>query len=259
MAWLTKNTIPRNSARFDDLISVRAACLSAFRMNDPLDMNTIEKGLSTKSDQELIAILENPTDWMASVLEFARSELLRRSIALEHIDDRIANNSKGKAQESAPASFFRWRIAATALWLLGILHGVFGAFSCWLASLASRGRIQYVSGGSPWSIQYANGGPSVKLAHLNVLAAGKNSLIAVLCIVGWYFMRRRTPTFVAAGTMNVVLGFFMSAGRWIHSVVRGPTHFDALEPLLFWPMFLYAIVYGFLESKTPSKMPPDSK
>ena len=59
----------------------------------------LAKSLSEKSDQELIAILENPADWMPPVVEFARSELAHRSISTEQITQTIDINAKQKADE----------------------------------------------------------------------------------------------------------------------------------------------------------------
>jgi len=56
----------------------------------------IAKDLSEKSNQELIAILENPSDWLPQIVEFARSELGRRLISTEQIDQTLAVNAKQK-------------------------------------------------------------------------------------------------------------------------------------------------------------------
>jgi hypothetical protein len=59
----------------------------------------IAKDLSEKSNQELISILENPADWVPQVIDFARSELTRRSVSVEQIDQRLAIDAKQKAEE----------------------------------------------------------------------------------------------------------------------------------------------------------------
>jgi hypothetical protein len=59
----------------------------------------LAKSLCEKSDQELIGILQNPADWMPEVADFARSELGRRSISTAQIDQKLAANTKHKAEE----------------------------------------------------------------------------------------------------------------------------------------------------------------
>jgi hypothetical protein len=217
--------------------------LAKHNMNEPFDMDEIQKGLSTKSDQELIGILESPADWMPSVLELTRSELRRRSISPEQIEDRVALVAKQKLEKPVSRSFFRWRSAAIALWLLGVVYGIVGVGNGWLAVKASRGEIQYVPGGGPGKIQPGSGRPDVKLAHGNFLSAEENAGIALLCIGAWYFMRRRTPPALAGGAMAVVFAFLISLQRWIFWADR--RHFDPWEPFLLWPFFFYALVYAY--------------
>ncbi len=92
-------------------------------MNDPLDHNAIEKGLSTKSDQELIAMLENPSDWMPFVLNLVRSELGRRSISPAQVDERIAIKAKQIAEDFQKRSTLPLTSWET-IWT--VLYGVIG-------------------------------------------------------------------------------------------------------------------------------------
>lgn len=89
----------------------------------------IAKSLSEKSDAELIAILENPTDWMPPVVEFVRSELARRSVSTAQIDQKLADDAKHDVEElqkrsTEPLSVWETFLAALyggGLGLLGLL------------------------------------------------------------------------------------------------------------------------------------------
>jgi hypothetical protein len=90
------------------------------------------KSLSEKSDQELIGILDTPADWRPEVVDFARSELGRRSISTEQIDQKLAENTKHKAEELqkrliVPLTF--WDIFFTAMY--GGALGLFGLLLLW--------------------------------------------------------------------------------------------------------------------------------
>jgi hypothetical protein len=93
----------------------------------------IAKSLSEKSDAELIAILENPTDWMPPVVEFARSELARRSVSTEQITQTIDINAKQKADELQQRSvqpLSTWDKFFTVLYggILGLIGLIFVGF-----------------------------------------------------------------------------------------------------------------------------------
>lgn len=95
--------------------------------SQPIDSDLV-KSLSEQSDQELIGILENPADWRPEVVEFARSELGRRSLSIENIDQTLAEKSKQRAEElqkraDVPLTF--WESVFTALYGAGL--GLLGA------------------------------------------------------------------------------------------------------------------------------------
>ncbi|MGA3284266.1 MAG: hypothetical protein ABSD57_07400 [Verrucomicrobiota bacterium] len=92
----------------------------------------LAKSLSEKSDQELIGILESPADWKPEVIDFARSELGRRSISTAQIDQKLADSTKQKAEEfqkrsTEPLSF--WETVFTALYGGGL--GLLGLIFVW--------------------------------------------------------------------------------------------------------------------------------
>jgi hypothetical protein len=134
--------------------------------------------------------------------------------------------------------FFRWRLVAIALWMLGALYGVTAAVDWWIWSLATRGAIN---------------NPSIfntrLSAHVYFHGGVADSLITILCIVGWYLMRRRTSRSFCIGACAVAFSFLITAHRWLHWEVIGPNDGDWIEPLLIWPFFLYVILYACLEIK----------
>jgi hypothetical protein len=88
-----------------------------------------EKSLSSKSDQQLIAILENPAEWMPSVLELTHLELARRSISPEQIAEGISTIAKQKAEEfqqrsTKPMTVWETFLAAFYGGILGLVIGL---------------------------------------------------------------------------------------------------------------------------------------
>ena len=135
-------------------------------------------------------------------------------------------------------SFFRWTPAAVALWLFGVVFGVIGILNIWLARLAARGALP----------DFGTEDLS-KEARIQLLGAAQNVGITALCILGWYLMRRRTPTTLLAGAVAVAAGLFISLNRWVHWQLAGTDQWPWIEPLVIWPFLLYAIVYGYRESR----------
>jgi hypothetical protein len=123
------------------------------------------------------------------------------------------------------------------LWLFGIFFAVFGFLNLWLAKLSLRGALPNSGGGGTGT------------THSLLRGAGENGLIAALCILGWYFLRRHTPTSLPAGTIAVAMALFITARRWLHWQLAGTNQLPWAEPLLVWPFLLYAIVYGYREGR----------
>ncbi len=135
-------------------------------------------------------------------------------------------------------SLFRWTPAAIALWLFGVVFGVIGILNIWLATLAARGALP----------DFGTEDPSKK-ARVQLVSAAENVGITALCILGWYWMRRRTPTTLLAGAVSVAVGLFITLNRWVYWQLAGTNQWPWLEPLLVWPFLVYAIVYGYRESR----------
>jgi hypothetical protein len=76
--------------------------------------------------------LDNPADWRSEVVDFARSELGRRSISTAQIDQKHAANAKQEAEELRKKSTERltfWETVISALYGGGL--GLFGLLFLW--------------------------------------------------------------------------------------------------------------------------------
>jgi hypothetical protein len=92
----------------------------------------LAKSFSEKSDQELIGILETPADWRPEIVDYVCAELGRRSISTAQIDQKLAENTKQKAEELQkrsimPLTFWETFFAA----LDGGALGLFGLLFLW--------------------------------------------------------------------------------------------------------------------------------
>ncbi len=135
-------------------------------------------------------------------------------------------------------SLFRWIPVAIILWFFGVLFAVFGILNIWLARLSSQGVLPNSADGS-----------SSKMTQFLLHGAGANALIAAFCILGWYLMRRRTSASLPTGTLALTVALFIIVRRWVHLELSGTNHLPWAEPLLIWPLLLYAVVYGYRESR----------
>lgn len=92
----------------------------------PIDAD-LTKSLSAKSDRELIDILDNSADWRPEVVDFARSELGRRSTSNAQIAEKLVERTKQRATElqkqAMPLTF--WPRAAIVLTVVALFCLVF--------------------------------------------------------------------------------------------------------------------------------------
>jgi hypothetical protein len=133
--------------------------------------------------------------------------------------------------------FFRWKLAAIALWVFGVIHGLFIVVNVWIGIQLSSGRLSY---------RVPDAG---KLAHSYYRGAWENGVIAGMCLVGWYFIRRRDSTALLIGILAVGFGLCITVRRWIIWQFAGTNPLPWLEPLLIWPCLLYPIVYAYREMR----------
>ena len=94
--------------------------------------SVLAKSLRERSDRELLSILENPVDWRPEVIDFARSELGRRSISTAQIDQKLSNEAHQRAielQERSRLPLTSWESFWTILYGAGL--GLLGLFAVW--------------------------------------------------------------------------------------------------------------------------------
>ena len=101
-------------------------------------------------------------------------------------------------------SFFRWVPTAIVLWVFGVIFALGAVLDMWLATQAARG-----------SIREAMVGDSRHVARWLLRGAIENTLIAILCIFGWYLMRRRVSGALALGAIAVMAAVCIILHQWI--------------------------------------------
>ena len=138
-----------------------------------------------------------------------------------------------------PHFLFRWTPTAISLWVFGVLFGVIGVLNIWLARLSSQR-----------ALPDSSAGDAGKMTHSLLLGAVENGATAALCILGWYFMRRRTPTSLLAGALAASVALFITFRRWLQWQLAGTNQWPWAEPLFVWPFLLYAVVYAYRESRS---------
>lgn len=135
-------------------------------------------------------------------------------------------------------ALFRWRPAALVLWLFALLFAAAAVLDVWLATRASRSSLPVVAFQDP-----------EHPVRALLLGSAENAVISACCMGGWYLMRRRIAITLLAGSVLVMAALFITFRRWMHWEVQGHNPGSWVEPLLVWPFFLYAILYGYIESR----------
>ena len=75
----------------------------------------LAKALSQTSDNELLAMLDNPDDWMPAVLEFARAELGRRSVSTSPEKKKVEQTITRFYRSQTITRFYRFNGCGTAI------------------------------------------------------------------------------------------------------------------------------------------------
>jgi hypothetical protein len=135
-------------------------------------------------------------------------------------------------------SFFRWLPTAIMLWVFGVLFGLAAALNVFLASFAMSGRLHDAKYPDPQ-----------KLARFYYIGAVQDGLMAVLCLAGWHFMRRRTHSGFVIGGCVVAVALAITVQRWVHAEMLGLNPLPWLEPLAVWPFLIYPVMHAVRESK----------
>lgn len=92
-------------------------------------------------------------------------------------------------------------------------------------------------------------GGSTHLTRVLERGSIENGMIAVLCVLGWFLMRRRTPSSLFAGGFAVLAGLFLTTHRWLYWEIKGSNPLSWAEPLLIWPFLVYALIYAYREGR----------
>src|SRR5512141_931254 len=97
----------------------------------PMDPE-LARSLSEKSERELMGILENPDDWRPEIVDFARSELRRRSVSTAQIDQKLAEEARQKAEQLGPEASEPLSFRAAVLPVIcGAVLGLLGLLLVW--------------------------------------------------------------------------------------------------------------------------------
>jgi hypothetical protein len=207
-----------------------------------------KEALRSRSDEELCEMFAHSKEYLPEALEAAKAEASRRNLSFEQSASINQTTAPANVEANIPARpFFRWIPTAVALWLMGGIYGLCGVGNILLARHHAR----------EFLIQMHR--ENQQIIRGLWIGALQNCGIALLCICGWYLMRRRTPPGLIGGASVVAAGLFITVNRSVHWIGSSSNHWPWVEPLLFWPFFLYAIVYGYRESKAAKGKPDGSQ
>jgi hypothetical protein len=132
----------------------------------------LAESLRARSDEDLISIFEKPDDWRPEVVEYARSELTRRSISPEQIRQRLAEDAKQKAEElqrrsSVPLSF--WQSFFTVFY--GVVFGLLGLLVVWPRASRFRSSGYVVKATNIWRLYWLGFGVRAALVVIFIIVA----------------------------------------------------------------------------------------
>lgn len=76
-----------------------------------------------------------------------------------------------------------------------------------------------------------------------------NGLVAALCILGWYLMRRRLSATLALGGVAVMFAAFIIVQRSLIYLFRGAGFVNWCDIVFVLPFLFYAIIYAWRECR----------
>jgi hypothetical protein len=127
---------------------------------------------------------------------------------------------------------------AIVLWVFGVIF-TFATVVCLLyARQAAQG-----------SLQVAMIGDSQHTARWFLRGAITDALVATLCILGWYLMRRRLSATLALGGVAVMAAAFIIGQRSLIYLFRGAGFEYWFDLVLELPFLVYAIIYAYRECR----------
>jgi hypothetical protein len=141
-------------------------------------------------------------------------------------------------------SFFRWMPTAIVLWIFAVVFALGAVESVSLARQAARGHTDLF-----YAPTLALIGDSQHAARWFMRGAVADGLVAALCILAWYLMRRRLSSTLALGAIAVMCAAFIVGKRSLIYLFDGAGIAYWFDLLLEWPFLFYAIIYAYRECK----------
>jgi hypothetical protein len=130
---------------------------------------------------------------------------------------------------------------AIILWVFGVIF-----------ALAAGACLLHARQAAHDPIQVAMIGDSQRLVWWFLRGAVVDTLIATLCILGWYLMRRRLSAILALGGVAVMVAAFIICQRSMIYLFRGDGFTYWGDVLLELPFLFYAIAYAYGKVEKPN-------
>lgn len=120
----------------------------------PIDPE-LARSLSEKPERELMGILENPDDWRPEVVDFARSELGRRSVSTAQIDQKLAEEARQRAEQLGPEASEPLSFRASVLPVIcGVVFGLLGLLLVWPQASHFKSEGYILKSKKSWSLYW---------------------------------------------------------------------------------------------------------
>lgn len=129
--------------------------------------------------------------------------------------------------------YFRWPIVVVILVVLALIYAMTAPLDVFLAREATqRG--------------------DLRMARILYSGAFWNTIVAILCVTAWQFMRRRARVSMVTGAYAVAAALVIVMRTWVIGLFRGQNPFPLIEAVLTWLPMLYVIIFALRESKQES-------
>jgi hypothetical protein len=139
-------------------------------------------------------------------------------------------------------SFFRWMPTTIILWFFGLIFLLFGVFEFKFAVLSENGELPRT---------YLDSGLTrAKITRSHWKGFVQDCSMGALCVSSWYFMRRRTRTWMICASLATLAALAITFRSWLYWELHRRNATPLFEPVFVWPFLCYAATYGFLESRT---------
>jgi hypothetical protein len=141
-------------------------------------------------------------------------------------------------------SFFRWMPTAIVLWVFGAIFAIAAVVGLLDAQKAVHGYTD-----SFYAPTLALIGDSQHAARWFLRGAFADALVAALCILGWYLMRRRLSATLALGGIAVMVASYIICHRSLIYLFRGAGFVNWCDMVFELPFLFYAIIYAYRECR----------